>query len=77
MAKKTKAAISSSLRVILCIGETLAEREAAKTKEVCEAQLKAVVDVLKEEDWRSVSQSLYMFFFVHSWWLEQQNRYSV
>ena len=44
--------------MILCIGETLTEREASKTKQVCEAQLKAVVDVLKEEDWRCVSQIL-------------------
>jgi triosephosphate isomerase len=52
VAKKTKAAIASHLKVILCIGETLAEREAGKTKQVCEAQLKAVVDVLETDDWR-------------------------
>jgi triosephosphate isomerase len=54
VAKKTKAAISAGLSVILCIGETLEEREAGRTKEVCETQLKAVVDVLKEADWRYV-----------------------
>jgi len=54
VAKKTKAAISAGLSVILCIGETLAEREGGKTKEVCEAQLKAVVQVLKEEDWSKI-----------------------
>jgi len=54
VAKKTKAAISSGLKVILCIGETLTEREAGKTKEICETQLKAVIDVLKEEDWSKI-----------------------
>jgi len=54
VAKKTKTAISAGLRVILCIGETLVEREAGKTKQICESQLKAVVDVLKEEDWKKL-----------------------
>jgi len=54
VAKKTKAAISSGLRVILCIGETLAEREAEQTKQVCEKQLKAVVDVLEKENWSKI-----------------------
>ncbi|SRR6266498_399602 len=54
VAKKTRAAIDTGLKVILCIGETLQEREADKTKEVCEAQLKVVVQVLKEGDWRFV-----------------------
>jgi len=35
VAKKTRAAIDTGLKVILCIGETLQEREAGKTKEVC------------------------------------------
>ncbi|KAF9044248.1 triose phosphate isomerase [Panaeolus papilionaceus] len=54
VAQKTRVAIDTGLSVILCIGETLAEREASKTKEVCQAQLKAVVDLLKEEDWSNV-----------------------
>jgi triosephosphate isomerase (TIM) len=51
VASKTKAAIDVGLTVILCVGETLEERESEKTVEVVEAQLKAVVDVLKEESW--------------------------
>ncbi|KAG8221473.1 Triosephosphate isomerase [Butyriboletus roseoflavus] len=47
VAKKTKAALDASLRVILCVGETLAEREAGRTTEVVNEQLQAVVDVLK------------------------------
>jgi len=45
---KTKAALDASLKVILCVGETLAEREAGKTTEVVNAQLQAVVDILKD-----------------------------
>ncbi|KAI9573032.1 Triosephosphate isomerase [Boletus coccyginus] len=45
---KTKAALDASLKVILCVGETLAEREAGRTTEVVNVQLQAVVDVLKD-----------------------------
>jgi len=54
VASKTKAAIDVGLTVILCVGETLEEREGEKTVEVVEAQLKAVVDVLKEESWSKI-----------------------
>jgi Triosephosphate isomerase len=52
VAQKTRAALDAKLNVILCIGETLEQRESGKTVEVCEEQLKAVVDVLKDSDWR-------------------------
>lgn len=52
VAQKTRAALGATLNVILCIGETLEQRESGKTAEVCEEQLKAVVDILKESDWR-------------------------
>lgn len=42
VAKKTKAALTAGLTVILCIGETLAERQAGKTDEVNARQLAAV-----------------------------------
>ncbi|KAI0635080.1 triose phosphate isomerase [Trametes polyzona] len=54
VAEKTRAAIDAGLRVILCVGETLEEREGGRTKAVVEAQLKPVVDVLKKEDWAKV-----------------------
>ncbi|KAF8815574.1 triose phosphate isomerase [Phlegmacium glaucopus] len=54
VATKTRAALDAGLKVILCIGETLEQREAGKTGEVCQAQLKAVVDVVKEADWSNV-----------------------
>lgn len=49
VAKKTKAALVAGLSVILCVGESLEEREADKTIEVVERQLKAVVEEVK--DW--------------------------
>jgi triosephosphate isomerase len=51
VADKTKAAVDAGLQVILCIGETLEEREADKTAEVNERQLKAVVDIIDEKAW--------------------------
>jgi len=54
VAQKTKAALEAPLKVILCIGETLQERESGKTALVCEEQLKAVVAVLKESDWINI-----------------------
>jgi len=54
VAEKTRAALDNGLHVILCIGETLAQREAGETAKVCEGQLQAVVSVLKEDDWSKV-----------------------
>jgi triosephosphate isomerase len=55
VASKTKAALDASLKVILCVGETLAEREAGNTTEVVNSQLQTVVDVLKDAAyWRYV-----------------------
>ena len=54
VAKKTKAALDGSLSVILCVGETLQERGENMTTNVVEAQLKAAVALLNENDFRSV-----------------------
>ncbi|KAF9456321.1 triose phosphate isomerase [Collybia nuda] len=54
VAQKTKAALAASLKVILCIGETLEQREGNQTAEVCQEQLKAVVGVLTEADWSKI-----------------------
>src|SRR3989344_8370843 len=40
VAKKIKAAVEEGLTPILCVGETRAERDAGKTKEVVERELK-------------------------------------
>ncbi|KAF2011479.1 Triosephosphate isomerase [Aaosphaeria arxii CBS 175.79] len=52
VASKTKAAIDGGLGVILCIGESLEQREAGKTIEVVTKQLKAVADKVK--DWSKI-----------------------
>lgn len=44
VAAKFKAAQESGLVPVLCIGESLEQFEANKTNEVCETQLKAVID---------------------------------
>jgi len=52
IAGKTAAALADGLGVILCIGETLDQREANKTIDVVTAQLNAVA--AKVKDWSSV-----------------------
>ncbi|KAF8154554.1 triose phosphate isomerase [Crassisporium funariophilum] len=54
VATKTRAALDAGVDVILCIGETLEQRESGKTAEVCQEQLQAVVDVTKEADWSKI-----------------------
>lgn len=54
VAQKTRAAIDTGLSVILCVGETLQERESGKTQAVVEEQLKAFIAISKPEDWRYV-----------------------
>ncbi|TDL20294.1 Triosephosphate isomerase [Rickenella mellea] len=54
VALKTQAAIDAGLSVILCVGETLQERESNRTVEVVNEQLDAVIAVLKESDWSKV-----------------------
>jgi len=54
VAQKTKVAIDAGLSVILCIGETLVEREAGKCTQVIEAQLQAVVQLTQEADWSKI-----------------------
>lgn len=54
VADKVRAALDSGLKVILCIGETLDQREAGETATVNETQLKAVVGITKPEDWKNI-----------------------
>jgi triosephosphate isomerase len=46
VAKKTLAVLAEGMTPIVCVGETLAEREAGETAQVVGAQLGAVLDVL-------------------------------
>lgn len=43
VAEKTKAALASGITPIVCVGETLAEREAGQTEDVVKRQLAAVI----------------------------------
>jgi len=54
VAGKTRAALDAGLRVILCVGETLAEREVGRTQQVVEEQLQAVVTLLSPDDWSRI-----------------------
>ncbi|KAJ5120336.1 uncharacterized protein N7515_009724 [Penicillium bovifimosum] len=54
IARKTKAAIEGGVSVILCIGETLEEREANKTIDVVTRQLNAAAKELTAEQWDKV-----------------------
>lgn len=54
VAKKFAAAKGAGLVPILCVGETLEEREAGRTLDVISAQLQAVVDHAGAESWRGV-----------------------
>lgn len=50
VAKKAQAALEAGLIPLVCVGETLAEREAGQTEAVVGRQLDAVLAVLGEED---------------------------
>ena len=52
--KKTKAALKNNLTPIVCIGETLAEREAGKTFQVIEAQLKGAFAHFNREEIKKI-----------------------
>jgi triosephosphate isomerase len=54
VADKAKAALAQGLTPIVCVGETLAEREAGQTEAVVSRQLKAVIDTLGDDIVRTV-----------------------
>ena len=54
LVEKTKLALANGLKVILCVGENLEEREAGKHFDVCEAQIKNVLYNFTEEDMKSI-----------------------
>jgi len=54
VAQKTRNALDNGLKVILCIGETLEQREGEKTFEVIASQLAAVKGKLKTEDYANI-----------------------
>ncbi|GAB3480644.1 triose-phosphate isomerase [Marinomonas epiphytica] len=54
VANKAKRLLADGLFPMLCIGETLEEREAGQTLAVCERQLKAVIDVVGIESFENI-----------------------
>ena len=52
--KRVKAARAAGLKVILCVGETLEQREAEQTFEVLERQMKGALAEIGEEDLRQM-----------------------
>jgi len=46
VASKVKAVLENDLTPMLCIGETLAERESGETLKICEQQIQAVIDLV-------------------------------
>ena len=50
VAKKVKKALTSDLKVILCVGETLSERDGGVTEKVLERQVKAALGGLSEQE---------------------------
>jgi triosephosphate isomerase (TIM) len=49
IAKKVRAAVDCRLTAMLCVGETLAERQAGRTNEVVSRQLKSGLSLISEE----------------------------
>jgi triosephosphate isomerase len=51
---KTLRVLEQGMTAVVCIGETLEERQAAKEREVVEAQLQLLLDELSDEQWQSI-----------------------
>ena len=54
VADKTKCALANNLKVVACIGESLAEREAEDTMKVVSRQMQALVDTVPAELWCNI-----------------------
>ncbi|KAJ1961967.1 hypothetical protein GGI12_002946 [Dipsacomyces acuminosporus] len=53
-AQKVVKALEAGLKVVLCVGELLEERETGVTQTVVNRQLEAVVKAVKEADWANI-----------------------
>ena len=54
VAEKTKAAIGAGLTPLLCVGESLEDRESGKTEAIVEEQINAVIDLIGIESFDQV-----------------------
>ena len=49
--RKTKAALAAGITPLVCVGETLAERDGGRTEQVITRQIGALLHSLRPEDW--------------------------
>ena len=54
VARKTVAALKVGITPLVCVGETLAEREGGRTEQIVLRQMTAVLDRVAAEDWEKV-----------------------
>jgi triosephosphate isomerase (TIM) len=54
VARKTRAALNAGITPLVCVGETLAERDGGRTEQVIVRQLAPLLQALKSADWSRV-----------------------
>jgi triosephosphate isomerase (TIM) len=54
VARKTRAALGAGITPLVCVGETLAERDGGRTEQVIVRQIAAVLQSLEPRDWAQV-----------------------
>lgn len=52
--RKTRKALDNGLIAVVCVGETLEERQGGKTEEVVGAQMSLLISELTDADWKNV-----------------------
>jgi triosephosphate isomerase len=55
VARKTRAAVKAGVTPLVCVGETLSERESGRTEQVVVRQVGALLEALEPEDWSRVA----------------------
>ena len=54
VARKTRAALKAGMTPLVCVGETLSERESGRTEQVVVRQLAALLETVEPGDWAKV-----------------------
>lgn len=54
VAEKVAFALEKGLKVILCIGESIDEKKAGKTLDVCKRELSAVIKAVSKDSWNKI-----------------------
>src|SRR5919107_712336 len=55
VARKTRAALAANITPVVCVGETLAERDGGRTEQVILRQTGAVLAAVQPDDWSGVA----------------------